>query len=267
MPRWVRRILTNYDLVFQLGQREVTQRFRGSRLGPFWMVLQSLATVAIFYFVFVVVFKARWRSDDELPSQFVLSLFAGLIVYQLFSEVVGRAPTLISSNVNFVKKVVFPLDMLTIISLFPAVLTATITAVVWIALFVGVRGELPPASSMLVPAVLGVVLLYAIALSWLLSALCVYFRDLSQAVPIVLQVMIYASPVLYPLDRVPEGVLQNALYLNPLTIPIEAVRALALDGPMPSNSALLLTTLIAIALTLMCHAFFMTARKAFADVL
>jgi lipopolysaccharide transport system permease protein len=232
-----------------------------------WIIIQSLGTVAIFYFVFVVVFKARWRMEDEQPGQFVLSLFAGLIAYNLFAEIVGRAPNLVVNNVNFVKKVVFPLDMLSVISVIPALITAGISAAIWLGLHVVVRGTLPDGSAFMALPMLAIILLYAVALSWLLAALGVYIRDVAQAVPIVLQALIYASPVLYPLERVPSGVLQTALMLNPLTIPIEAIRATCIDGHMPNAADLGVSLAIAVCLTFACHAFFMKTRVAFADVL
>lgn len=264
---WPIRAYLHRDLLIRLGKREVSQRFRGSSLGPFWLVIQSLVTVAIFYFVFVVVFNARWRLDSEAPGEFVLSLFAGLIAYNLFAEIVGRAPTLVVNNVNFVKKVVFPLDMLSLISVVPALVTAGISMAVWLGLYVLVRGEPPEVSAFLVLPLLIPIVLYALALSWLLAALGVYLRDVAQAVPMVLQAMLYASPVLYPLERVPNGLLSNALSLNPLTIPIEGIRAACLGGQMPRLDALVIALAAGVLLTGCCHAFFMKTRVAFADVL
>jgi lipopolysaccharide transport system permease protein len=223
--------------------------------------------MVVFYFVFAVVFQNKWRADSEAPGEFVLSLFTGLIVYNLFADIVGRAPTLVVGNVNFVKKVAFPLDILSAVSVLPALLNAVIGSLVWAGLYVLLRGAVPPAQSLAIPMLVVPIVLYALAFSWLLSALSVYVRDVGQIVPIALQTLIFASPVLFPLERVPEGMLRALLHFNPVTIPIEAIRAVCIGGAMPSLPAVAANAMVAMLLAFAGHAFFLKTQPGFADVL
>jgi lipopolysaccharide transport system permease protein len=255
------------DLIVRLGVRDVSQRFRSSKLGMFWAAIQPLAVVATFYFVFVVVFKSRWRSADEASGEFVLALFAGLLVYNLFSEIVSKAPTLITGNPNFVKKLVFPLDILPFSAAVGALISASISALIWIVAFVCVRESLPYWTTAFLPVLLLPTLLFAIGTAWALSSLCTYFRDVSHAVPLVLQALIFLSPVLYAADRVPAGFLRDVMAFNPLLVPIELTRAALIEGKIPDWVAYGWNLCGAMVVFQFGYAFFMRTRPGFADVL
>jgi lipopolysaccharide transport system permease protein len=226
-----------------------------------------MATIATFYFVFVIVFKTRWRVEEDAGGEYVLALFAGLIGYNMFIDIVGRAPALVTGNVNYVKKIVFPLDLLPFVAAFSAIVTFIAASCIWVVLFMLVRGALPPATMVLAPLIVLPILLYALAAAWLVSALCVYFRDVAQAVPLALQALIFLSPVLYPLERVPSGPFRLLLLANPLTIPIESLRGLSLYGRLPEPREFLISLSVAIAAATLGHRFFQRARVGFADVL
>jgi lipopolysaccharide transport system permease protein len=266
----VRRLYQGWDqrhLVMALGKRDVLQRFRASRLGPLWLVLQPLATIATFYFVFVIVFKARWRIEEDAGGEYILALFAGLIGYNAFIDIVARAPHLVTGNVNYVKKIVFPLDLLPCVAALSAFVTFVVASCIWLVAFVLIRGTLPAATTLAAPILLLPIFLYALAAAWVLSALCVYFRDVAQAVPLALQALIFLSPVLYPLERVPSGPFRVLLLANPLTIPIEGFRNLALYGRLPSAPEFMISLSVALAAAAAGHHFFQRARAGFADVL
>lgn len=265
--QWLDRAWAYRSLIIGLGRREVLQRFRASRLGALWLLLQPLTTIATFYFVFVVVFKNRWRSPDEATGEFILALFAGLLLYTAFSEIVGRSPQLIASNVNLVKKIVFPLDVLPLASALSAFVSLLLGACIWLVAFLLVRGAIPPATALLAPIFVVPLFLYAVATTWILAAICVYFRDVGQAVPLALQALLFLSPVLYPLDRVPAGPFRLLLLANPLTIPIESLRNACLYGQAPNWMAFGISFAFAVVLAAFAHTFFMRARSGFADVL
>lgn len=258
--------LAHHDLIARLVRRDVEQRFRGSRLGWAWLLLQPLVTIATFYFVFVVVFNNRWGNADEPTGEFILALFVGILVFNVFSEIVGKSPGLISGNVNFVKKVVFPLDILPVVSALSALVLFVLGACIWLITFMLVRGGLPPMMALVAPLFLVPIVLYAVGTTWVLSAISVYFRDIGQAVPLVLQALIFLTPVLYPLDRVP-GALRGVLMANPLTIPLEAMRNACLSGSLPDLAPLSFNLAGGLAVAAIGHAFFQRARLGFADVL
>ena len=230
-------------------------------------MIQPLTTVATFYFVFVVVFQSRWRSTDQTSGQFILALFAGLLVYNLFSEIVGKGPSLITGNPNFVKKLVFPLEILPFSTAFSALVSATMSALIWIIAFVYIRQSPPQWTAAFVPMLLVPVILFAIGTAWLLSSVCTYFRDVAHAVPLVLQALIFLSPVLYASDRVPAGPWRDAMAFNPLVVPIELTRAALIEGQIPDWIAFGWSLCGSAIVFQLGYAFFMRMRPGFADVL
>jgi lipopolysaccharide transport system permease protein len=118
-------------LVWSMIRREVVGRYRGSVMGLLWSFFNPVLMLAVYTFVFSVVFKARWVGGSDSKTEFALVLFAGLMVFNLFSECVNRAPSLIISNVNFVKKVIFPLEILPIVAFGSAAFHFFVSTVVW----------------------------------------------------------------------------------------------------------------------------------------
>ena len=131
------------DLVWQMTKREVIGRYRGSVLGLLWSFFNPILMLTIYTFVFSVVFKARWGSGGESRFEFALILFAGLIVFNLFAECVNRAPSLIVGNVNYVKKVVFPLEILPLVTMGAALFHCAISLGVLIVFYGLLSGSLP----------------------------------------------------------------------------------------------------------------------------
>ena len=108
-------------LIYNLSKREVVGRYRGSFVGLFWSFLTPILLLTVFTFVFGEIFQARWGDRVQSgPLDFAVALFAGLLIFNFFSECIGRAPTLIIANANYVKKVVFPLEVLTLVTLLAA---------------------------------------------------------------------------------------------------------------------------------------------------
>lgn len=257
----------NRYLIASLGIRDVAQRFRSSKLGMFWAVIQPLAVVVMYYFVFAVVFNNRWGRPDEPRGEFVLALFAGFLVYNLFADIVSRSPTLVTGNPNYVKKLVFPLEILPFVPAVAALISAAINFAILLAVFVLVRRDTPFWADVLLPFLLLPVLLLALGFSWFLSTICTYFKDVAHAVPLVLQALVFLSPVLYSMDRVPNGMIRETMSMNPLRIPIELVRALLLDGRLPDWTSYGCSMLAALAVYFLGYTFFRRTRLGFADVL
>lgn len=254
------------SLLQQLVGREIKTRFQGSWLGLAWALLTPIGMLLVYTFVFRTVLKARWPgAATDSDAEFALQLFAGLLVYTWFSEVVGRASTLLSEQPNLVKKVVFPLQLLPWVQVLSAAFYALLNVLV---LAVGawlVRGELtihviaiPIVGATLVPVLLG--------LGWLCAALGVYFRDLGHIVTLILTPLLFLSPVFYPITALPEA-LQQFMWLNPIALTIDSLRGVLLDGRWPEWQALATYCVVTSAFALLAAAAFHKLRRGFADVL
>lgn len=249
----------------QLIKREVIGRYRGSFLGLLWSFVNPVLMLAIYTFVFGFVFKTRWGQGDVDQFKFALVLFTGLILFNLFSECISRAPGLILANINYVKKVVFPLEILPWVSLGATLFHAGINVLVLV-LFMLALGQ-PFAWSMLyLPIIITPFLLLIMGLSWLLASIGVFIRDVGQFIGMVMTVLLFISPVFYPLTALPEP-LRPYIMLNPLTLIIEQVRNTFLWGQQPDWLSLGIYSLVALLITSVGWVWFAKTRKGFADVL
>ncbi|MDE2431064.1 MAG: ABC transporter permease, partial [Burkholderiales bacterium] len=216
-------------------------------------------------FVFSMVFKARWNSGSDSKTEFALVLFAGLMVFNLFSECVSRAPNLIISNVNYVKKVVFPLEILPIVTLCSAFFHACISFFVWLVFYFVFFG-VPHTTLLWLPVVIFPFLLFTLGISWMLASLGTYLRDVGQIIGLLMTVLLFLSPIFYPVSALPER-FQSLMMLNPLTPIVEQVRDILMWGKDPDWSLLALTWAVASLIAIFGFAWFQKTRKGFADVL
>ncbi len=254
-------------LLWRLAQREVLGRYRGSIVGIGWSLLNPLAMLAVYTFVFSQVFKARWGSGVEHsgPLSFAVNLFAGLIVFNFLSECVSRAPNLIIANPNYVKKVVFPLEVLGASLVGSSAFHALISLVVllgfrWFA-FQGL-----PYTVIYLPLIWLPLILGSLSLTWLLSASGVFLRDIGQIVNVLLNVLLYLSPIFYPISSLPQQ-WHIILHLNPLTPIIEETRKVIVVGSQPQIAYLILWSMLALILTEVSFRLFKKSKRAFADVI
>lgn len=177
-------LLRNRSLIRAMVWRDVIGRYRGSILGLFWSFFYPLFMLAIYTFVFSVVFKARWDVESDSKTEFALVLFAGMIVFNLFVDCLNRAPTIIIANVTYVKKVIFPLEILPWVVMGSTLFHAMVSLSVWLIFyFIGV----PPNSALLLPVVIMPVILLGMGFSWMLASLGVFLRDISQIITVVLR--------------------------------------------------------------------------------
>lgn len=255
----------NRELITASTRREVLGRYRGSIMGILWSFLNPVFMLLVYTFVFSVVFKARWNADSDSKTEFALVLFAGLIVFNLFAECVNRAPGLILSNVNYVKKVVFPLEILPWVTLGSALFHTLISLAVWIIAYFILFG-MPHVTVLLLPLVILPLLLFVMGVTWGLSSLGVYLRDVSQFIGVVTTVLMFLSPIFFPTSALPEEY-RHLLLLNPLTPAIEQARDVLFWGKVPDMLILLVYFLVATFIAWLGFAWFQKTRKGFADVL
>jgi len=253
------------QLISTLVKREIIGRYRGSILGLLWSFLNPIFMLAVYTFVFSVVFRARWSTGDESRAMFALVLFSGLLIFNLFADCINRAPTLIIDNVNYVKKVIFPLEILPWVVLGSALFNAFVSFVVWLLFlffFVGV----PPATIILFPLIVVPLIFFIMGLSWLLASLGVYLRDIAQFVSIITMTLMFLTPIFYPLDAIPV-VYHSFILCNPLAFIIEQARGVMIFGKPLCWSSYLLFTGTAFLFSWMSFTWFQKTRKGFADVL
>jgi lipopolysaccharide transport system permease protein len=256
----------NRQLIVQMTKREVVGRYKGSALGLVWSFLIPVFMLAVYTFVFSVVFKARgWGGGEESKMQFAVVLFVGMIVHGLFAEVINRAPGLILSNANYVKKVVFPLEILPVVSMGAALFHSLISVGVLLIVFVLLNGYLHW-TAVLVPLVLLPLVILTIGLSLMLASLGVFLRDVGQTISIITIVMLFLAPVFYPVTALPEE-MRPWIMANPLTFIIEQAREVLIWGRLPNWTGLGIYTLVATAVAWAGYAWFQKTRKGFADVL
>lgn len=252
-------------LVWQMARREVIGRYRGSVLGLGWSFFNPLVMLAVYTYVFSEVFNARWNIEHESKTDFALILFAGLIMFNLVAETLNRAPSLIISNTNYVKKVVFPLEVLPAVALLAGLFHAAISLVALL-LVQSVLGRVPQLTALMLPVVMVPLLLQLLGWSWFLASLGVYLRDVGQAIGLVTLVLMFLSPVFFPLSALPDTA-QQLLGFNPLAYTIEAARAVLLFGQMPSWTGWVAHLVAAMLFSWLGFVWFQKTRRGFADVL
>lgn len=257
-----------WNLLRQLVAQELRSRYLGSMLGLAWLVLVPLLTLVLYSVVFGGFMKARWATQEVSGvSSFALVLFPGLLVFNYFAECVNRAPSLVLSNPNYVKKVVFPLPVLGLATALAALVQFFVGLLVWCGLSLWLGHPLTW-RIFLVPVVMLPFVALVLGLVWAASAIGVYVRDLLSFAPIVTQVLMFLSPVLYPVENVPAG-LRWVFALNPLTFVVEEVRALLLTpstSPFPWWS-LAGYTVVGAVVALAGLKLFRALRPGFADVI
>ena len=261
------RTLWRYrDLWWRLTQREILSRYRGSILGIGWSLTTPLAMLAIYTFVFSQVFKARWGGlENDGALAFAVNLFAGLIVFNLFSECISRSPYLITSNSNYVKKVVFPLEMLTCAAMGSSIFNAGLSLLIMVAFELIAFGKLP-LSICWIPIIWTPLILFTIALSWMLAAAGVFLRDIGQIVAVALNMLMFTSPIFFPISALPAK-WQTLLKMNPIAIVIEQTRVTSIQGSNPSLVYIATGLVGSILACELSFRAFQKAKRGFADVI
>jgi lipopolysaccharide transport system permease protein len=261
-----RNLWRHRDLIRQFTRREIEGRYKGSFLGLFWSFVNPLVLLLIYTFVFGVVFKSRWPNarTDNL-SEFAVTLFCGLIAFNIFSESIGRAPLIVVGVPNYVKKVVFPLEILAVSTLG----TALFHAGVGLLMLIGVNlliGSNLPWTILLLPVVVLPLLLLSLGLIWFLASLGVFIRDINYTVGLLVQVLFFLTPLFYAVESIPEPY-RIGININPLSPIVENIRRVVLWGVLPDWPDLMLWIVGTGVVMQLGYAWFMKTKKAFADVI
>jgi len=262
--RPIATIVRNRALIRSMVRRDITARYRGSFGDLFWTVLNPLLLMLTYYFVFGVVLRTRFGADQSSGS-FLLYFLAGMLPWLAFSEPVGRSPNSILEHRTFVKKLVFPLDTLSVNHVMAGLVTEVFGLAVFLCFLLALRGHVPWTVVWL-PVLLIPQLLFTLGLCWFLAGLGVFVRDLAQVMGFILTLWFFITPICYPEQSMPSSVL-FILGKNPMFVLVRAYRAIFLEGRTPDARPLVLLWILALAVLLCGHAWFYKLRKTFADVI
>jgi lipopolysaccharide transport system permease protein len=252
-------------LLARLMRRDLEQRYRGSTFGAAWTILSPLFMLGLFTFVFQGVYGARWVGADQRPANYATLLFVGLSFYWMISDPIGRAPHLLIEQKEFVKKVLFPIDLLSWVASLSALVSACINLSLALAGFVYVYG-LPPLAILSLPLIIAPLFFFGLGIGWALSALGVFIRDLQPIVAVGVSGIMFLSPIFFPLSNVPEPY-RFWMGLNPLAPLLEAARNALVMGAWPDWGMILTLLFLSWICAGLGHAVFLRLRHAFADVL
>lgn len=265
MRNLLREIWSQRSLLLQLWARDYTARYRGGILGLGWSFLNPLLLLAMYSFVFVTVFRMRWPSGPDVQGSFVILLFTGLIVHGFFADLVSRSPFAVTTNVAYVKKVVFPLEFLPLMPLCASLINFAVGLFLVLALVLYLQGFIP-LTILYLPLVIAPFILFILGICYFFASVGVYVRDLAQLINFLVSISLFASPVLYPLDSVPPR-FQALLYLNPITFAVEELRKLSILGQHPDWIGLSIYSAAALLVFVLGVTWFDKTKKGFADVL
>lgn len=264
-PSGLRGLWNHRHLIRSLAWREILGRYRGSAGGLVWSLVTPVLMLAVYTFVFSGIFQARWSQEATSPADYALQLFVGLLLHGLVAECLNRSPVLIVGNVSYVKRVVFPLDTLPVVTLVSALFHFMIGVAVLLAFQLFFHGSLQWTLVWL-PVVLLPYLVLLLGVSWALAALGVYLRDISQLTGLLTIILMFLSPVFYPASALPER-FRGLFNLNPLTLIIEQARDVVLNGVMPDFVSLGIYFVLSLVACFLGHRMFSVMKRGFADVL
>ncbi|CAE20284.1 ABC transporter, membrane component [Prochlorococcus marinus str. MIT 9313] len=257
----------NRELIRLFINRDITSRYKGSQLGLAWTAINPIVMLSIYTLVFSQIFKARWgvSTENQGPVYFAINLFAGLIVFNIFAECATRAPTLITGNPNYVKKIVFPLEILGTMVTGSALFHALTSTSILLILKIIVDGTIPFTVLML-PMVWGPLILGCLGLTWLLATIGVFIRDVNQLINSVVSMCMFLSPIFYPSSAIPQDLIWLAR-INPLAQTIEQTRQILIEGIAPSGLQIAVQFLISIGWCEITLRILKNAQSEFGDIL
>jgi len=262
----IRTLYKNKYLFAQMLKREIQARYRGSQLGFIWAFVYPILMLLVYTFVFGMVMRVKWGVAGQDNIEFGIILFAGLLLHSFLAEVFIGSVALMTGNQQYVKKVVFPLEILTLVKLSNALFHLLLGVLILIVIFL-ISGGTLYWTILLAPVVLAPFVIFLLGMSWFISVLGVYVRDLSQFMGVLVTMLLFLGPIVYPFERVPEVLKSYVLWLNPLTIIVEQFRAVVLFGQMPDWTLLGVYTVVALLMLGVGVWFFEKTRDGFADVI
>lgn len=254
------------SLILRLTRRRIETQYKGSILGRLWPFIQPLLLLAVYTFVFSIVFELRWGPTTGGRMHFALVLLTGLIVFNLVNHCLIGATTVVREQPAYVKRVVFPLEVLPVIVLLEGMVYASISYAILVTAALLSGEGLSIVGVVATPVAMLPLLVGTLGVMWFVAALAVYVRDLAQFVGVATMILLFVCPIFYPLEMVPGG-FRTLILLNPLTFFVTSVRGLLFDGAWPSVVRWLGALAAAYVLAVLGYSFFARARRGFSDVI
>lgn len=267
LPNFISATLSNRQIARQLIERDVKGRYRGSQLGLAWTIVSPLIMLSVYTLVFSQIFRARWgeAGGDQSPATFALNLFAGLLVFNMFAECATRSPSLITSNPNYVKKIIFPLHVLGTMVVGSALVHALTSTIILFMAKLIIDGSIP-ATAALLPLIWIPLTLGCLGMSWLLATVGVFLRDISQIMAAAVSMLMFLSPVFYPASALPNN-LQWLASFNPIATVINETREVLLVGTAPPALTWISQVAIAMLWCQLCFIILKRSQHIFGDIL
>lgn len=258
------RLWFRLELLFGMVRRDVLGRYRGSLFGAAWSLVSPLLMLGVYTIAFHELLGARWPGASGRAG-FAVMVFVGLMFHGMLAEVLGRAPTAVAGQPNFVKKLVFPLTVLPLVTLGSALFHALLGfAILMASPLFGGPGIQPTA--LLLPLLLFPYLLLLSGIGWTLAAVGVYIRDIAQLGGLIATILLFLSPIFFPITAIPEKY-RGFVALNPLTFVVESARGLMFDGTMPDLLSFAVYSVVSVLVAFAGLAVFRRLRPGFGDVL
>lgn len=261
----IKTLYNNNYLFRQLAKKDIEQRYQGSVLGMLWSIIVPVLMLVIYTFVFSEVFQAKWDIDTSDKYQFAMVLFCGLTVFNMISEVMNRSTSLIASNTNYVKKVIFPLEILPVVTMFSALFHCMISFAILILAKLIIYHSVSTTLYMIVLTMVPLIVL-SVGLGLFISAVSVYLKDVGNFISVLIMLLMYGTPVFYPLSAVPES-FRSICEANPMTYIIENFRKVVIYGESIDWKFFVISCAVAIIFYVLGKVVFMRAKEGFADVL
>lgn len=258
-------LLEHRHLVHSLVVRDLRARYAGTALGFLWAFASPLLLLAVFTFVFSEVFQAKWNIPVDDKFGFALVLFSGLMLYWCFADCLTRAAGLIGEHAVFVRKLVFPVDILAWVVVLGALIHLVISWALFMIAHLVLIGPIP-VTALLLPIILLPFALFLLGMTWIVAAVGVYLRDLGQIIAVLVTLLLFASPIFYPIEILPDW-FRPWMALNPIAHVVESGRGLLLWGELPAALNYAVACAICTASAWLGLLVFRKLKRSFADVL
>ena len=254
------------ELIWQFTKRDVITQYKGSALGVIWSFVTPLLMLTVYTFVFSVIFHREWGVDivDGSRVGFALTLFTGLIPFGVFRDCMNRAPGLIIRNRNYVTKVVFPLEILPVSVLGSSLINSLFNLLILLVASLIFLHTLSW-TLLFLPLMYLPLIFLCLGLSWFLASLGVFVRDIGQIIGVIVQILFFMTPIIYPVSAVPVQ-MQFIFYLNPLTYVVNHFRRVILWGQVPDWGDFIIISAATGVVCMLGYIWFMKSKKTFGDV-
>jgi ABC-type polysaccharide/polyol phosphate export permease len=259
-----RVLISHWQAIQIFVNRDIRGRYINSALGLWWAVIQPLALLALYTFVFSGIMSVRLNGSSS-TGEFALYAFCGLLPWLAVADALTRSASVLFDQQPLIKKVVFPSEILPVHLVLSALVVEIVGLVVFLAVVI-IGGRLPGWSLLLLPIVMALQFLFMTGIAWLLSTVAVYLRDVRQVVGLLLTLWMFLTPIVYPASLVPAR-FKWVLDINPMTAIVDAYRAALLDDRLPSPVPMVIFAAVALTVFVSGHWVFTRAKPTFADLL